>query len=227
MIARCTVSAADAASFHIVRPRLFGIAYRVLGSPNEADDVLQDAWIRWQDTDRSKVRDAGAFLATTTTRLAINVTQSARARRETHVGPSFPEPADPGADPAVGAEQREALQLAVRTLLEKLSPTERTVYVLREAFEYPYGQVAQVLGLGEANARQLAARARHRLCGELRRPVAASEEQALLDAFVAAAQTGDLATLEQVLTADLAGRGGDVVPLARPLKQGFPDRLAA
>lgn len=227
MIARCAVSEADSASFHTVRPRLFGIAYRVLGSPNEADDVVQDAWIRWQDTDRGKVRDAGAFLATTTTRLAINVTQSARARRETHVGPSLPEPADPGADPAVGAEQREALELAVRTLLERLPPAERAVYLLREAFEYPYRQVAQVLGLSEANARQLAARARRRLCGELRRPVAASDEQALLDAFVAAAQTGDLATLEQLLTADVAVGGGEVVPLARPVKQGLRDRLAA
>jgi RNA polymerase sigma-70 factor, ECF subfamily len=227
MIARRAVSEADAASFHTVRPRLFGIAYRVLGSPNEADDVVQDAWIRWQDTDRSKVRDAAAFLATTTTRLAINVTQSARARRETYLGPSLPEPADPGADPAVGAEQREALELAMRILLEKLSPAERAVYLLREAFEYPYRQIAQVLGLSEANARQLAARAGRRLSGELRRPVAAFEEQALLDAFVAAAQTGDLATLEQLLTADVAVGGGEVVPLARPVNQGFGDRLAA
>jgi RNA polymerase sigma-70 factor (ECF subfamily) len=226
MIARSTVSEADAASFHTVRPRLFGIAYHVLGSANEADDVVQDAWIRWQDTDRSKVRDAPAFLATTTTRLAINVTQSARARRETHVGPSLPEPADAGADPAAGAEQGEALELAVRILLEKLSPAERAVCLLREAFEYPYRQIAQVLGLSEANARQLATRARRRLSGELRRPVAASERQALLDAFVAAAQTGDLAALEQLLTADVAA-DGEVVPLARPMKQGFTDRAAA
>jgi RNA polymerase sigma-70 factor (ECF subfamily) len=227
VIALAPVSEADAASFQSVRPRLFGIAYRVLGSPNEADDVVQDAWIRWQDTDRSKVRDPTAFLATATTRLAINVTQSARARRETHVGPSLPEQADPGADPALGAEQGEALELAVRMLLEKLSPTERAVYVLREAFDYSYRQISQVLGLSEANARQLAARARRRLAGELRRPVAASEEHALLDAFLAAAQTGDLATLEQLLTADVAAGGGEVVPLARPVQQGFPDRLAA
>jgi RNA polymerase sigma-70 factor, ECF subfamily len=227
MIARSTVSEADAASFHIVRPRLFGIAYRVLGSANEADDVVQDAWIRWQDTDRTKVRDAAAFLATSTTRLAINVTQSARARRETHVGPWLPEPADAEADPALAIEQREALELAVQMLLGKLSAAERAAYVLREAFDYPYRQISQVLGLSEANARQLAARARRRLSGELRRPVAPSEEQALLDVFVAAAQTGDLAALEHLLAADMAAGGGEVIPLARPMKQESLDRVAA
>jgi RNA polymerase sigma-70 factor (ECF subfamily) len=227
MIAPSTVSEADVASFHTVRPRLFGIAYRVLGSANDADDVVQDAWIRWQDTDRSKVRDAAAFLAVTTTRLAINVTQSARARRETHADPSLPEPAAAEADPAIPIEQREALELAVQVLLGKLSPAERAAYVLREAFDYPYRRIAQVLGLSEANARQLAARARRRLSGELRRPVAASEEQALLDAFVAAAHTGDLATLELVLTADAGAGGGEVIPLPRPMKQRFPDRVAA
>lgn len=227
MIAAATVSAADSTSFQSVRPRLFGIAYRVLGSADEADDVVQDAWIRWQGTDRGKVRDAPAFLATTTTRLAINVTQSARARRETQVGPSLPEPADREADPALAIERREALEPAVRMLSGKLSPAERAAYVLREAFDYPYRRIAQVLGLSEANARQLATRARCRLAGELRRPVAASEERALLDALLAAAQTGDLATLEQLLRADVAAGGGEVIPLSRPMKQGFSDRLAA
>jgi len=227
MIARSTVSEADAASFHIVRPRLFGIAYRVLGSANEADDVVQDAWIRWQDTDRTKVRDAAAFLATSTTRLAINVTHSARARRETHVGPWLVEPVDAEADPARAIEQREALELALQTLLGKLSPAERAAYVLREAFDYPYRQISQVLGLSEANARQLAARARRRLCGERRRAVAAPEQRALLDAFLAAAQTGDLAALEHLLTAELAAGAGELIPLARPKTQGSPDRVAA
>jgi RNA polymerase sigma-70 factor (ECF subfamily) len=221
------VSGADAASFHTVRPRLFGIAYRVLGSASEAEDVVQDAWIRWQDTDRAKVRDPTAFLATTTTRLAINVTQSAWARRETPIGSQRVHPVDAGANPALGAEQGEALRLAVRTLLEKLSPAERAVYLLREAFDYPYRQVSQVLALSEANARQLAARARRRLSGDLRRPVAVAEEQALLDAFVAAAQTGDLATLEHLLTTEVAAGGGEVVRLARPMKQGSGDRVAA
>lgn len=209
------VSEADVTSFHTVRPRLFGIAYRVLGSASEAEDVVQDAWIRWQDTDRTKVRDPAAFLATTTSRLAINVTQSAWSRRETRIGTEHVDPVDAGADPALEAEQGEATELAVRILLEKLSPTERAVYLLREAFDYPYRRISQVLALSEANARQLAARARRRLSGELRRPVAAPEQQALVNAFVAAAQTGDVATLEHRLSADVTAGGGEVVPMSR------------
>lgn len=199
------VAEAEAASFHSVRPRLFGIAYRVLGSASEADDVVQDTWIRWQGTDRSKVRDAPAFLAATTLRLAINVGQSARARRETCVGPRSFEPVDTVADPSLGPEQREALELALRTLVEKLPPVERAVYVLREAFDYPYRQIAERLALSEMNARQLGTRARRHLSGEHRRPVRGAELQQLLDAFLAAAQTGDVATLEHVL----AGGGYD------------------
>ena len=198
------VSDADAVSFQTVRPRLFGIAYRVLGSATDADDVVQDAWIRWQDTDRSKVRDAGAFLAVTTMRLAINVGQSARARRESAIGPWPAELLDAGADPTLGAERREALEGAIHTLLEKLAPTERAVYVLREAFDYPYRQIAELLGMSEVNARQLLTRARRRLAGEQRRPVRAAEQQRLLGAFLAAARTGDIAPLEHLLVAGCA-----------------------
>jgi RNA polymerase sigma-70 factor (ECF subfamily) len=192
---------ADTASFQTVRPRLFGIANRVLGDAADADDVVQDTWIRWQGTDRRVVRDATAFLATSTTRLAINVTQSARARRETYAGPRLPEPVDPEADPAVAVEQAESVELALRMLSEKLSPTERATFVLREAFDYPYRQISQVLGVSEANARQLVTRARLHLSGERRRPVSAAEQRRLADAFVAAAETGDLTTLEQRLAA--------------------------
>jgi RNA polymerase sigma-70 factor, ECF subfamily len=192
---------ADTASFQTVRPRLFGIANRVLGGAADADDVVQDTWIRWQGTDRRVVRDATAFLATSTTRLAINVTQSARARRETYAGPRLPEPVDPEADPAVAVEQAESVELALRMLSEKLSPTERAAFVLREAFDYPYRQISQVLGVSEANARQLVTRARLHLSGERRRPVSAAEQRRLADAFVAAAETGDLTTLEQRLAA--------------------------
>jgi RNA polymerase sigma-70 factor, ECF subfamily len=209
------VSEADAASFQSARPRLFGIAHRVLGSASEADDVVQETWIRWQGTDRGNVRDATAFLATATTRLAINVSQSARARRETYTGPRLAESVDAAADPLLAAEQREALESAVRMLLQKLSPAERAAYVLREAFDYPHRHIGQVLALSEANARQLVTRARRRLCGEHRRPVGATEHQRLLDAFVAAAQTGDLATLEQLLAAGAAGAGGEIVPATR------------
>jgi RNA polymerase sigma-70 factor (ECF subfamily) len=195
------VSEADAAVFQTMRPRLFGIAYRVLGSASEADDVVQETWIRWQGTDRRRVRDAAAFLATTTTRLAINVTQSARARRETHDGSRLEDRADAAADPARDAERSEALESALRTLLDTLPPAERAAFVLREAFDYPYRDISQVLALSEANARQLVTRARRRLYGGHRRPVGAAEHRRLLDAFLAAAQTGELTTLERALAA--------------------------
>ena len=150
-------------AFETVRPRLHGIANRVTGSAAEADDVVQDTWIRWQGTDRSVVRDPSAFLATSTARLAINVTQSARARRETHLGPAAPEPADPSGDPAIAAERAETVELALRTLTQKLNPSERTAFVMREAFDYPYREISHVVGVSEANARQLVTRARQRL----------------------------------------------------------------
>jgi RNA polymerase sigma-70 factor, ECF subfamily len=200
------VSDADAASFHAVRPRLFGIAYRVLGDATEAEDVVQDTWIRWQTTDRTVVRDAAAFLATTTTHRAIHVIQSARARRETSVGPQLVEPVDLDTDPSCDVERREALELAIRGLLEKLSPTERAAYLLREAFDYHYRELAAVLKLSEANARQIVTRARRRLSGEPRRPVGAAEQERLVDVFVTAARAGDLATLERLPSADAADR---------------------
>jgi RNA polymerase sigma-70 factor (ECF subfamily) len=212
------VSADDAATFQAVRPRLFGIAYRMLGSVAEADDVVQDAWVRWQGAERDAVRDPAAFLATTTTRLAINVVQSARVRRETYVGPWLPEPVDTAADPALGAERGEALELAVLMLLERLSPTERAAYVLHEAFDYPYREIAEIIGVGEENARQLASRARRRLAQERRAARADDDERRrLLDAFVAAARDGDLATLEELLAADVItySDGGGAVHAAR------------
>jgi RNA polymerase sigma-70 factor (ECF subfamily) len=198
-----TPPAAHPASFEAVRPRLFGIAYRTLESAADAEDVIQDAWIRWQRTDRNQVRDAAAFLATTTKRLALNVAQSAHARRETSIEPWHPEPVDAQADPTLGAERREALELAVLMLLEKLSATERAAYVLREAFDYPYRQISDVLATSEANARQLVTRARLHLAGERSRQVSTIEQQRLIDAVIDAAQTGDLTTLEQLLTADI------------------------
>jgi RNA polymerase sigma-70 factor, ECF subfamily len=199
-----TPGAAHVASFEAVRPRLFGIAYRTLESAADADDVVQDAWIRWHRTDRDNVRDTAAFLATTTKRLALNVAQSARVRHETSVDPRHPEPVDVHADPTLEAERREALALALRMLMEKLSPSERAAYLLREAFDYPYRRIADVLATSEANARQLATRARLHLASEPRRQVSPAEQQRFIDAFVNAAQTGDLTTLEQLLAADVA-----------------------
>lgn len=189
--------------FVSVRPRLFGIAYRMLGSAVEAEDIVQDAWMRWQSTDRSIVRDAPAFLATTTTRLAINVAQSARSRHEEYVGPRLPEPVDTSADPGLGAERGEALEFAVLTLLEKLSPTERAAYVLRQAFDYPYRHIADILHLSEANTRQLVTRARKHISDGRRAPVSSVERQRLLNAFIAAAQKGDLPALEGLFASDI------------------------
>lgn len=131
--------------FESVRPRLFGIAYRMLGSAAEAEDIVQDAWLRWQGTDRSAVVDPPAFLATATTRLAITFAESARSRRETYIGPWLPEPVDTSGDPRLGAERAEAVEFAVLLLLEKLSATERAAYVLREAFDYSYDQIAHTI----------------------------------------------------------------------------------
>lgn len=204
-------------AFSSVRPRLFGIAYRMLGSAAEADDLVQDVWLRWQTMNRSLVQDPPAYLATTTTRLAINLTQSARSRREAYVGTWLPEPIDTSADPRVGAERGEALELAVLLLLEKLGPTERAAYILREAFDYSYEQIAEVLQLSEDNARQLVSRARKHITDGRRRPVSSADQRRLLDVFIAAARQGDLPALEGLLASDVVSYadGGGVVRAAQ------------
>jgi RNA polymerase sigma factor (sigma-70 family) len=149
--------------FMSVRPRLFAIAYRMLGSAAEAEDIVQDVWLRWQSANRRLVRDAAAFLATTTTRLAINVMKSARFRRERPVGSWLREPIDTSANPWLGTERRQALASGVLLLLEQLTPAERTAFILREAFDYAYRDIANVLRLKEANARQVVTRARQHI----------------------------------------------------------------
>jgi len=203
--------------FEGARPRLFGIAYRMLGSVAEAEDVVQDVWTRWQSTDRRVVRDPQAFLATTTTHLAINVLESAHTRHETYVGPWLPEPVDTSADPTLGAERGEGLELAVLVLLERLAPTERAAYVLREAFNYPYKEIAEVLRVEEANARQLVTRARQHVADGRRARVSHADQRRLLDAFIAAAQAGDVAQLERLFAADVVSKadGGGFIRAAR------------
>ncbi|GAB2490134.1 RNA polymerase sigma-70 factor [Promicromonospora xylanilytica] len=195
-----------AAVFATARRRLFGIAYRMLGSAAEAEDVVQETWVRWQTTDRSVVVNPQAFLTTTTTRLAINVLQSARSRRETYVGPWLPEPVDTSEDPTLGAERAEALSVAVLVLLERLSPTERAAYVLREAFDYGYPEIARIVGVSPTATRQLVSRARKHLASERRNTVSATERRALLDAFLAAARVGDVARLEELLAENVVTR---------------------
>ena len=182
-------------AFFPVRARLFGIAYRMLGSTAQADDIVQDVWLRWQSTNRSAVENPPAFLATTTTRLCINLAQSAHSRHETYIETWLPEPVDTSGDPGLRAERGEALRLAMRVLLEKLSPTERAAYVLREAFDYSYRQIADILQMEEANTRQLVSRARKHIADGRRAPVSSGEQQRLLAAF-AAAQKGDMAALD-------------------------------
>lgn len=214
--------------FGEVRPRLFGIAYRMLGSVVEAEDLVQDAWLRWQGTDRAAVHNPAAFLATAITRLAINALQSARVRRETYIGPWLPEPVDTSADPYLGAERAEALEFAVLLLMERLTPNERAAYVLREAFDYPYGQIADILQVNEPAARQLVSRARKHVAAERRAPVAADEQRRLLTAFVSAARAGDLAELEAMFAAEvvsLADSNGAVRAASRTPVVG-PTRLA-
>ena len=203
--------------FLSVRPRLFGIAYRMLGSAAEAEDLVQEIWLRWQATDRSAVLDPTAFLVTTATRLSINVMQSARVRRESYIGPWLPEPIDITADPSLGAERSEALSLAVLLLLEKLTPNERAAYVLREAFDYAYTRIAEILSLTEANVRQLVSRARKHIADSRRTPSTRAEQQRLLSAFIAAAQQGDLTSLESLFAADIVSLsdGGGVATAAR------------
>jgi RNA polymerase sigma factor (sigma-70 family) len=178
-------------------------------SATETEDITQDVWVRWQTADRSPVRNPLAFLVTATTRLAINVLQSARARRETCVGPWLPEPVDTSADPSLGAERGEALNRAVVLLLEKLSPTERAAYVLREAFNYPYRKIADIIRVEEANARQVVTRAREHVSGRRRAAVSPAKQRRLLNAFVAAARTGELARLESLFASDLVSTSED------------------
>jgi RNA polymerase sigma factor (sigma-70 family) len=194
--------------FAKIRSRLFGIAYRMLGSAAEAEDVVQDVWLRWQSTDRSAVENPPGFLATATTRLCINLVQSAHSRREIFVDTRLPEPVDTSSDPESGAERGEALKFAVLVLLEKLSPTERAAYILHEAFDYSYRKIADILQMEEANTRQLVSRARKHIADGRRTRTSAGGQQRLLEAFVAAAQKGELAALEGFLAEDVVSRWG-------------------
>jgi RNA polymerase sigma-70 factor (ECF subfamily) len=189
----------------------------MLGTAVEAEDIVQDVWLRWQSTDRSVVRDATAFLITTTVRLAISLAQSARSRRETYIGPWLPEPVDTTSDPTLGAVRGEALELAVLILLEKLSHNERAAYVLREAFDYSYQDIADILQLTEPNTRQLVTRARKHIAAERRTQVSSVEHRRFLDAFLSAAQKGDLTALKEIFVEDVVSitDGGGITGAAR------------
>jgi RNA polymerase sigma-70 factor, ECF subfamily len=188
--------------FESVRSRLLGIAYHIVGRTSDAEDVVQDAWVRWQTADRAAVRSPIAYLMTITRRLALNSATSAYARREVCVGGQLPDYEVATDDPAREAERGETLEVAVQLLMERLSPAELAVYVLHEAFAYPFREIAETLRLGEANARQLAGRARRHL-GEMRHnPVDPAERDGLLRALLHAARSGDMRGLASFFDSD-------------------------
>jgi len=209
-----------------LRPVAFAIAYRMLGSVSEAEDVVQESLLRVHQAldGGAEIESPRAFVATIATRLAINELRSARARRERYVGEWLPEPlvTDGGDDPARHAEISDSLSLAMLVLLESLSPEQRAVLLLHDVFDYDYPQVAAIVGKSEVNARQLASRARrHVEGGRPRFQTTREQRQELGQRFFAAAENGDLAGLEALLAADIefTGDGGGKAPaLATPLR---------
>ncbi|MEV4318189.1 sigma-70 family RNA polymerase sigma factor [Actinocrispum sp. NPDC049592] len=203
-----TAAEEEVADFQRIRPRLFGIAYRMLGRVTDAEDVVQDVWLRWQRADRTVVRDRTLFLVKVTSRVALNVARTARVRRESPAGrwPSA-EIIAPD-DPAGATERAQEIERALLLLQQRLSPTERAVFVLREAFEYPFRDIAEALELSEANSRQLARRARAHLAERRQAPVHRAVHDRLMSAFASAAQSGAMARLERILADDVvAGQG--------------------
>ncbi|WP_328465302.1 RNA polymerase sigma-70 factor [Streptomyces sp. NBC_00448] len=206
------------------RRRMFGLAYRLLGSAEEAEDAVQDAYLRWSRADREAIEQPGAWLAKVVTNLCVNRLTSARVRRERYVGPWLPEPVvtrDGALGPLESAEQRDAVSTAMLVLLERLTPTERAVYVLREAFGYSHRDLAGVLELTEANCRQVYRRAVKRVATQETRFTPAVERQReLVESFVTAAREGDLARLERLLAEDVtwwSDGGGKVSSARRPI----------
>jgi RNA polymerase sigma-70 factor, ECF subfamily len=203
----------------------FGVAYRMLGSVSEAEDVAQEALLRLTRQD-GPIDEPAAWMTTVVTRLSINVLKSARARRESYVGPWLPEPLleDPAPGPASRAELADSLSLALLVLLERLTPVERAAYLLREVFGYQYAEIAEIIEQTEVNSRQLVTRARKHL--EASRPRFDADEaarDALLERFLAAAEEGDLEDLEELLAKDAvlyADGGGKVMAAQEPLFGG-------
>ncbi|MER5449841.1 RNA polymerase sigma-70 factor [Streptomyces sp. NPDC002764] len=206
--------------FQELRPLLFSIAYRILGSVSEAEDAVQEAWLRFEGA-AAEPRSVKAYLSATVTRICVDVLRSARVRREEYVGPWFPEPllADPYEDPARAAELADSVSMAALLLLERLSPLERAVFVLRDVFDFGYPEIASAVGRSEAGCRQLVVRARrHMAAGRPRFDADRKERQELAARFFDALREGDVAGLRDLLAADvsLVGDGGGKAPqLAR------------
>lgn len=205
------------------RPLLFSIAYRMLGSSADAEDVLQDAYIRWQRAKATDVRSPKDYLSTTVTRLAVDHLRSARVRREVYVGPWLPEPlvGVDASDPLAAATLAESLSTAFLVLLERLTPTQRAAFLLREVFAFEYADVARILRSSEANARQLVQRARRQIAeGRPRFTSDARQADELSRRFLAACTTGDMQGLVSLLSDDAvawADGGGNFAAARRPV----------
>ncbi len=214
-------------TFNEYRPYLFSIAYRMLGTVADAEDTLQEAFLRWQRASAEEVRSPKAFLATITTRLCLNHLESARVRREEYVGPWLPEPLVTD-EPDDRVELAESLSIAFLVLLESLSPTERAVLLLRDVFGYEYSEVASILGTSEANCRQALSRARKHVADNRPRfDTSAERRDELLRTFLEATSEGDLSALVAVLAEDVTLRsdgGGKAAAALNPIEG--PDRVA-
>ncbi len=224
------MSGLDAELYEELRPRAFAIAYRMLGTVSEAEDMVQEALLRLHSVLESgeEIASPPAYVATVVTRLAIDELRSARARRETYVGEWLPEPVLTeekaslgGTDPARAAELSDSLSLAFLVVLEKLTPEQRAVFLLHDVFDYPFAEVAEIVGRSEAATRQLGVRARARVDEDRPRyDVSREQEEELARSFFVAVEEGDLQALEELLAADveLHGDGGGKAPaLARPM----------
>ena len=203
------------------RGLLFTVAYEMLGSAADAEDVLQEAWLRWADVDQSEVRDPRAYLVRVVTRQALNQMRTLARRRESYVGEWLPEPLLTSPDVADDVELAESVSMAMLTVLETLRPNERAVFVLREVFEMPYGEIAEAIGKSTATVRQIARRARDHVAA--RRPrvrVSRSEQQLVVERLLAAMHTGQVQELMEVLAPDVvlvADSGGLVQAIRRPI----------
>ncbi|WP_262286797.1 RNA polymerase sigma-70 factor [Micromonospora sp. MA102] len=202
--------------FEQLRPLLFSIAYRILGSVSEAEDAVQETWLRY-DASPTRPASVKAFLSTTVSRISIDVLRSARVRREEYAGPWFPEPllTDPYEDPERSAELADSVSMAALLLLERLSPLERAVFVLREAFGFSFPEIASAVGRSEAACRQLAVRARrHMDAGRPRFAADRQEREELAERFFDAFREGDVDGLRELLAADvqMVGDSGGKAP---------------
>jgi RNA polymerase sigma-70 factor, ECF subfamily len=209
--------------FSAHRDHLMAVAYRMLGSRAEAEDAVQEAWLRYASADAHAIVDLRGWLTTVTARICLDVLRSARVRREAYVGPWLPEPVvtrlpGTGLDPADEVAQAEEVSYALLVVLERLSPEQRVAFVLHDVFAVPFDEIATVLGTSPAAARQLASRAREAVAdGGVRERPARAEQRRVLEAFLAAARQGDLDGLVAVLAPDVVatGDGGGVAPAAR------------